>query len=342
MTRTLTTLLALWLAAAACAEVTTVRLRTGARVDATSPVTIADLAQIDGPQGVAIGPLVVIDDLERARAGERYATVEISRVRELIENLPGVHLGSVSVTGKACLVGPRVIQPKPAPATEAPKAPDAAPAGPTVRTSLLDHLRAFFDVRAHELRVTFDERDDETLDTPIGDRLIEIRSLGSSRRMPFAVTLYDADRIAMNTTVRAEVELLRPVAVVTRRIARGAEIAPEDIAPESRWVTVDDAPPAPGEVIGRVTTKRLDPGEAVAPGDIERPIAVERGDLASVRSVVGTAVIRTRARALGSGVVGDVIEFESIDRGKRFRARIAGPGQAVVAPATAVSQGEGS
>lgn len=338
MTRLIACILTLALASAAIADVTTVHLRTGARVAPDAPVTVADLADVEGPQGDAIGSLVVIEDLERARGTERFATVEVDRVHELIQNMPSVRMGSISITGGTCMVGPRVIEPK----TPVPAAPPARPApeptGPTVRSSLLDHLRAFFAVEAHELRVTFDPRDDEALDTPIAGRTVEIRSLGSSRRMPFAVTLYDGDRVALNTTVRAEVEILRPVAVATRRVARGAAVAPEDIAAEQRWMGVDEAPPTPEDVLGRIVKRRLETGSPVAAGDIEQPIAVQRGDIASIRSVVGTAVVRTRARALANGSVGDVIEFESSDRGARFLARVDGPGRAVVAPATLSSQ----
>jgi len=334
MIRLIACILTLTLGSTALAGVTTVRLLTGARVSPDAPVTIADLATLEGPQAEAIGALVVIEDLERAQAGERYTTVPIARVSKLIEGLEGLRMGSVAITGTACVVAPR------GPARAAPAAPPEkepvkpAPTGPTVRSSLLDHLRAFFGVEAHELRVTFDPQDDEALDTPIGDRQVEVRSLGSSRRMPFAVTLYDADRVAFNTTIRAEVELLRPVAVATRRVSRGTAITTDDVTSEHRWVGVDDTSPAPEQVIGRVLTHRLDTGDAVGAGDIEQPVAVGRGDITSIRSVVGSAVIRTKARALASGGIGDVIEFQSTDRGAKFLARIDGPGRAVVAPAT--------
>jgi flagella basal body P-ring formation protein FlgA len=65
--------------------------------------------------------------------------------------------------------------------------------------------------------------------------------------------------------------------------------------------------------------------------DVDRPIAVKRGDIVSVRSVVGTASVRTRARALAAGGEGDVIDLEVLGSRARITARVIGPGRAVIA-----------
>jgi flagella basal body P-ring formation protein FlgA len=64
------------------------------------------------------------------------------------------------------------------------------------------------------------------------------------------------------------------------------------------------------------------------------PIVIQRSDLVEVESVAGAVVVRTSAKSLGAGAVGDVVDIELPNR-KRVMATILGPGQVRLA---AVSQ----
>ena len=59
---------------------------------------------------------------------------------------------------------------------------------------------------------------------------------------------------------------------------------------------------------------------------------IERGQDVSVRTVHGSVVVSTTARARGDARMGELIELESKDGSRRrFTARVAGPGRAVMA-----------
>lgn len=320
------------------AGVTHVRLKAGARVPGDGAVTLGDVAEVEGPQAGLLVGVVVLEDLAAASAGKAFATVGVREVRERVLATPGVVQGRLQITGAQCVVGTRRA-PAPRPA-RAHRETGGVPETVTLRSQIVEHLRALFDVPAERIRVSFDERDGGVLGQSVEGLAVEIRSLGGSDRMPLAITAYAGDRVAINTTIRVGVELERAVAVATEALSRGQQVHSGQVSAQTRWVSATVNPVPPEEAVGRVVKGRVAPGSVLTAATLDRPVHVERGGLVSIRSVVGTAVVRTRARALGDGVQGEVVEFESLDRSTRFLARVAGPGQAVVAPATALSAAE--
>ena len=320
------------------ADVTHVRLNAGARVQGGGAVTLGEVAEVEGPQAELLLGVVVLEDLAAASAGKAFATVDIQDVRERVLATPGVVQGRLQMTGTSCVVGVRKAA-APRPAVPA-RPPVGVPEAVTLRSHVVEHLRALFDVPGERIRVSFDERDGDLLGRSVEGLAVEIRSLGGSDRMPLAITGYAGDRVELNTTIRVGVELERAVAVATEALSRGQQLVAQQVSAQTRWVSATLNPVPPEEAVGRVVKGRVAPGTVLTAETLDRPVQVERGGLVSIRSVVGTAVVRTRARALGDGVQGEVVEFESLDRSTRFLARVAGPGQAVVAPATALSAAE--
>ncbi len=312
-------------------DITTVRLRSGARVTPGQPVTLADVATVAGPQADLISGARLADALS---PDDDAIAVRVDAVLDALKEIDGVQRGRLSVTGTSCTIIPR--RSAAAASTRAKRyEPPAATRATSLRLRILEHLRALFDVDPSEIRAAFDERDDEVLDIDVSRLTVEIRTLGGSERLPLAISLYDGDRLARSATLRVAVQIRREVAIVNQRLDRRDILQPAHVTTESRWVSAGTNPVDPATAIGRVVRTTLEPGAVIEDHDIARPIHVERGDITSIRSVVGTAVVRTKARARADGYEGDIIEFEALDRSVRFLARVVGDGRAVIAPETA-------
>ena len=99
---------------------------------------------------------------------------------------------------------------------------------------------------------------------------------------------------------------------------------------ESRAVTG----PAPVESIeeatGSVVRRRLAAGTMLRVNELESPVLIERGDLITIHCISGGIVVKTKARARTAGRDGEMIELMMDGSRKSFRARVVGPGRAVM------------
>ncbi|HHN77047.1 MAG TPA: flagellar basal body P-ring formation protein FlgA [Phycisphaerales bacterium] len=94
-----------------------------------------------------------------------------------------------------------------------------------------------------------------------------------------------------------------------------------------------------GDVIGKVTSRRLEPGSVIEAGDIEPPLIVRRGEIVSLHCVAGAVMLRCAARALESGHEGDVIRLELLTSKEKVTARMSGRGRAVMVVPSADANG---
>lgn len=166
--------------------------------------------------------------------------------------------------------------------------------------------------------------------TPINSCTVEVHPLGHSAEMPVSVTLYDGDRIAFSQSMRVRVEIRRPVAVVDRLIERRAQIAAGQYHFEPRWISAADAPATASQLDGAEARSTLEPGQVILARHVESPFVVRRGDMVTVRVLSGSIVAKLTARALSDARDGERIQFEPINGGPRFHARVNGAGKAVL------------
>jgi flagella basal body P-ring formation protein FlgA len=331
--RALLAILCLVLARPAAGEApTTVRLLPSARVaDGAERLTVAEVALVTGPQAGQIGAIAVWTAADGALPEQIGVDRVRTAAREACRADRSLSWALLRIEGAACALvaqNPTPTAPPPEP-TPAPSDSD----GPTIRDHIEAHLSALFSAGPDDLRLTFRDDDAALLATPVAGRLCEVRLTGSSGRMPVSVTLYNADRIELSATLRVGVELRRRVAVLTAGVERGRVLDASVLTQETRWVGPDDAVVDPAQAAGLIARTRLRAGEAVTDQSVELPLAAKRGQIVSVRSIVGGAVIKTRARALAAARDGELVELETLDRSRRFVARMSGPGRAVVARA---------
>ena len=80
-----------------------------------------------------------------------------------------------------------------------------------------------------------------------------------------------------------------------------------------------------------VVKNRVESGAVFLQDDVEPAVLVRRGDIVTVACLSGSIVVNIRARALGPGREGDMIDLAPTTNPKaRVRAKVIGPGQAVV------------
>lgn len=313
------------------AGVTTVTLRATVRLAPDADVTLGTLAHIEGDQADRIASLPIPSD--RISAGA-WTELNAKAVRDAIS-------ASSAFEGSIVVVGQRVNLTRRAEAaatqtTNTAPAAKQAPTVVTVRDHLESWLRARFRAEPDKIRFTFQERDTDTITTPTDGRKVGVVEIGASGRIALRVTVYEDDRIVLTESIRVGVELQSPAAITERPLRRGTAVAETDVRFEPVWHDPTEPPASPDAVIGKVLSHSIDPGKMLRADHLERPVMIERGQDVSVRAVRGTIVVTTTARARNDAMMGELVELEAKDGSRRrFTARVAGPGRAVMSERTA-------
>lgn len=303
-----------------------IELRSVARLSAGSAVTLGDVAVLTG-EAASLAGIVL------AEAGDARTAVTLAEVREAIKDHGLRASGGLVVRGASCRLVrlSAQLEEQPAEQEAAPaEMPRAAPG--TVRWHIERTLLRVLAVPAERLKLTWDPRDHEFLESSTIGRSVLARPIGTSKQMPVSVTVYEQDRLVERRVLRVEVLILREAAVATAALSRGAVLEAERLRSEARWVGPDEPTVDYSRALGMVLRSPVSAGEVISQRVIEPPIVVERGQIVEVHCVSGTIVIVEQARAMRDAVLGEVIRFESIDgRRRTFDARVDGPGIAMLA-----------
>lgn len=306
--------------------VTTVTLRSTVRLAPDAGLTLGAIAAIEGDQASALADLPV-----GAYAVEpgKWTRIEAEAVRAAITDSPA-YAGSIVVVGPGVSLTRLTTQPTAKPASASPAEGD--PGVITVRDQLESWLRSRFRVAPDDIRISFDDRDREMLRTPTDGRVVSVAEIGFSGRIALRIEVFEGDHIVLSESARIGVEIRTEAMVVTRPVRRGSPLRETDIRRETVWTDPTDPPAPPPTSLGQSLVRSLQPGEIVRAHHLEIPVLIERGQDVSVRTVHGSVVVSTTARARGDARMGELIELESKDGSRRrFTARVAGPGRAVMA-----------
>lgn len=314
------------------ARADTIELKSAARVRGGT-VTLAEVARLDGAYAESLGGRVVAERLDEPGAS---ITLGVEDVRAQLDgNGDHVRWGRVALTGATVTVT-RV--------DEAPAQPAAAvahePAVGAIAATALD----LADVRGHiarrlalrlgvelpDLRLTFAAADRELLTTTAAGRTVEVEADTTGANAPVTVRVFSGDRVVASGTTRVGVEIRRNVAVAKAALRKGDVIGAGDVAEEMQWVEPGTRAALVRDAVGGVVRTRLVAGQRVLLEDVQAAVVVKRGDLVNVHSTAGTVALKTLARALGNGRVGDTVEFQALDdKARKFKARVDAPGRAV-------------
>lgn len=311
----------------------TITLRASATVHTDAPITLGDIATLEGEHAVSLGGVVV-----RQADARNLRPVTLDEVRAALDN-HGVNWGRLALRGgQSCDL--RAVAPVAA-STSAPglssgaEPGDATPAlpGERVQGRVIETLAALFGVEHDDLRIGFDDSSRELLATPVQGRRVDVQtSAASSSRLMIRVWVYEGDRVVAHGAVRADVRVRVNAVVLRAAISRGDRLTPEHLGQETLWMEPSGAPPVRSmpDALGAVAKTRLDAGSVLRTDHIEAPLVIRRGDLVSVHALAGGLTVRTRARALADAREGELVELSRARDRKPFVARAAGPGIAVL------------
>jgi flagella basal body P-ring formation protein FlgA len=312
------------LAAASRADVS-ITLRTVARIDAGTPLTIGTVAAVTGDPSIESVPLA----FDTAGAG-RF-TIGIDDVRgALIKR--GVRRAGVTVRGDACAVIVRESQAAVSTETQPVIAalPEPTQGERTVRDHVRDSLERSLGIEGNRLRLMFDPNDQSTLARATAGVTVDVHATGLSRRTPVRVTLYHGDGSIEVLRLRVGVQVLRNVARVSRSLPRGTTLQLSDFTVSQEWLVPDEPHLDPADAVGQRVRRTVDTGDRLTSASVEPPIVIERGDIVMVHVVSGAVILRQESRALDAGRVGERIRLEPISGGQAFQAAVEGPGRAVI------------
>jgi flagella basal body P-ring formation protein FlgA len=291
-----------------------IEMKSVARVAPGSPVTLADVATLSGDEAIALAHIEVLP------AAPAPSRLTIAQLRRRLGEERGVNWGRITLRGSTCTV--QALDPAPKSAAPTPRVGTPAVPDPnSVRQAVSDRIARILQAGARDLRLTFDAADDEFLNQTTTGRTLEIKPTASSDRLPLALTLYEGDRIVASRSIRVGVLVRRNVVIAAASKSRGETIAESDVTIDEQWV---------GPNVNAAAQGRIAAGQVILSGSIVAPMVVNKGEIVSVSCVSGTVVLTTKARALASARVGDVIQFQGLDDKRTFTARMSGRGRAVV------------
>lgn len=132
-----------------------------------------------------------------------------------------------------------------------------------------------------------------------------------------------------NVVVAADTTVFGLAPVAARQLNRGELLNQRDVLITRVRMESGKAylPPSSKSVSGREMKRSLKAGEPVTAADAVPGEAVKRGDLVVVDTTGKGWQIRTTAKALGSGMVDDLIQVEDVGTKAKYTARITGRGE---------------
>ncbi len=327
------------------ARADTITLHRSAVIEPGAAVRLSDIADLEGPRAEALAPFVLVDDIDELPRGGTPGTRRLGLpfIRQRLKSAPGVNWAMLGLRGSTALISP------PPPSRPEPGAretthqkkgaarPEQRVLPGSIRALAREVLIDILKVGPEDLRVRWPDRKGAFLDEPVAGRTVHIQPLGRSSRLPLTVTVYEGDRIVRTETVRPDIRVRRTVWVVSSAIRRGTVLSEKNTTRRSMWLEPGVSPA--GEVIGKVTSRRLEAGAVIETGDVEPPLIVRRGEIVSLDCVAGAVMLRCAARALEPGHAGDVIRFELLSSKEKVTARMSGRGRAVMVVPTAERDG---
>lgn len=327
--------------ACAAAVADTVALLPAARVRAGAPLTLGDVAQLQGPTAQALAGLRLADD-PRA-VDDRVVTLE--QVQRALDDA-GVARAAVALSGGACQL--RIVEP------QRPAAPAAGPrdapalavddassllvqAQGTILQRVLETLARAWAVEPADVRLRFSPRDEAFLRRPLAGLRVEVEpaaALDQSARASLVVWVYRERQLLERRTIVVDVELRRLVLTLKRTAARGAPITADLVQLERRWLAPGGSPLVSSleAAQGAVARTRLETGTVLRQSMLETPLLVRKGERVAVHYLGRALSLKLHGRALAQGRLGDVIPCR-LDRSDAvFLARVDGKARVVVTP----------
>ena len=146
---------------------------------------------------------------------------------------------------------------------------------------------------------------------------------------------------SFQVTLTVEIELPQTVVVASRPMRRDEVIEQSALEyaplPERMEDQADEFFTDIEQIVGKQLRRSMSTGLPIPRSAIGEPIVISSGEIIEVESVAGSISVKTAARALSGGAVGDLINIELLSGRKRLSATVVGPLQVRIAGAANVS-----
>ncbi len=325
------------LASIGAAHAGTVKLRVQATLPPDAPVTLGDVAELEGDDAASRAGLVLAPSAAEFAGARAWREFTIADLRTALGEQK-ISLSRLALSGSACTVrlavGREPEAPAPAPPrVNGPERPDLS-GPPTIRSIVSRGLLDFYGVDPESLRVAFDPRDVAFLDRVEDTRRVSIApaTTEGSARGVVRVRVFDGDRLADDRTIRADVELLRRVLVMKSDVRRKGVLGESDVNEVETWIRPGGSEPVAAieDAAGSVARTRLEAGAVLRKDQLEPPVMIRRGELVQVHCLGERYEVDLVARAVRDGRVGELIELRVDGSKQTFAARVDGRARAVM------------
>jgi len=314
----------------------TVRLLPSVRIAPGRTITLADLADLDGPHAerlagtpVGTGESGAFEiGMERLRqqlvvAGADMRGIEIVGEKTIVRPLRGA---GPAIAAEAAPAGTRIVDP-------AKQADDG-----TALAAICEMVRNAFGDEACDLRLEIAEETLARIAPRAGVRYeVARKSALRAARVELEVIAHEPAGAHTRTRVRVEPRFEREVLVAATDASRGTRADGSATRVERRLVTLEEARTAAATQTTPDTTfvRTVPRGAVVERSDLARAAEIKRRETVTVRREIGMVAIEFDAVALEDGAVGDIIALERSDRrrtreSKPISAEVVGPGRAVI------------
>lgn len=308
-------------------------------------VALADVADLTGSDAEALGKTVLIADLEAARAAatQGWTSITVADVRAALEARPeGVHWGRIALSGSTCtlrIAAARAVESRArtSPGANAqphnPPQPVDVSGRPTMRSAIALRIAELYNVVPDDLRLAFENTDDEYLATPVAGTRIDIQpsAAPSAARIPINIVVYDGDRVRDSRVISVQALLYRSVITTTAPIQRQQMITAEMVVEGKQWLPPTSKTSVSIEQsIGAVAARRISAGEMLDLDDITAPFVAKRGDTVYVHVLSGPVTLKAKGRAMGNARDGELVQVKLEGTDQMLTARMSGRGRAVM------------
>jgi flagella basal body P-ring formation protein FlgA len=172
------------------------------------------------------------------------------------------------------------------------------------------------------------------LATALNTARFEVQPLGAftGDRMEFAVRRWDGATSRVLGQVTLMLERRATVTRLRQDVPRDRVLTVDDLETSEAWLSASEAlNVAPRDaIVGRSLTRSLKAGDVIRTRDLQQEVLVKRGDVVTVRCLVGGVAISLQAEARADGAQGDAVEFRKTGERENFVATITGRNQAMV------------
>ena len=306
-------------------------------------VTLADVAELQGPSAKALSSVEVASLAD----GWKEHVVTLDDVEAAMDKA-GVNWGLVSLRGYAKCRVSRLAAP---PESELGKGQAVAanietPIGLDASLTLHARVEKLIAQRAgvplSDLQISFSDHDRQALNIPALGRSIEIEPTVTNTlgRVPLVVRLYETGRITKTIQVRAQVRQVMLAVVARRPISRGQVFTRDDLEVRECYLEDDDVQPVtdPMLAVGQQADASMRSGDILLSRKVKAPYMVRRGELVTVRCLIGGLVVRSIGKASQDASLGDTVNIRMEDNHETVLATVAGRGEAVVRLGSHASQ----